>query len=344
VVEATLADETTAVLKVGVPDVRPDLAPTTEGQHSLGQPVSGPNGRPLSSLRDDGESFGEGGRSPRLPWGRAEEAACTPVGLLNLEKFELGPLPVLTGGTGPPLFYIGGLLPVAGVDSVLAKRSADYSARPFADVRTVIYANRRPGLPRGMAISDIAAEHAQAISALGRGPVDVLGVSTGGSIAQQLAADHPRSVQRLVLASTGCHLSAMTKRMQARIAQHIRTGEPDQALAAMVLGVFFSPSQALARLLAPLAGRLGKNLGDLEDLATTIEAEDEFNLASSSTNIEARTLIVAGARDRFYPRPLLEETQRLIPGSVLHTIPRRGHLTAMTAPRFATAVRAHIQP
>lgn len=276
-------------------------------------------------------------------WGSfLHDAAGAPVGVVDLEQVELGPLRVLTAGTGPPLFYIGGLLPVAGVDTVLAKRSAEHSARPFADARTVIYANHRPDLPRGMTIGAIAAEHAEAIKALGRGPVDVLGVSTGGSIAQQLAADHPRSVQRLVLASTGCRLSAMTKRMQARIAQQIRAGDRDQALAAMLLGILLPQAQPLARPLAPLTARLARKLGNLDDLATMIEAEDEFSLASNGTSIEAPTLIVAGARDRFYPKSLLEETQRLIPGSVLYTIPRRGHLTAMTAPSFTAVVRAHL--
>lgn len=192
-------------------------------------------------------------------------------------------------------------------------------------------------------MGDIAAEHAEAINALGRGPVDVLGVSTGGSIAQELAGDHPHLVRRLVLASTGCRLSAMTKRLQARVAQHIRAGEPDQALAALVVGIFFPAAQSLARPLAPLAGRLGRDLDDLDDLATTIEAEDEFDLASCAASIEAPTLIVAGARDRFHPKPLLDETQRLIAGSVLHTIPRHGHVTSTSAPSFKAAVLARIQ-
>jgi pimeloyl-ACP methyl ester carboxylesterase len=259
-------------------------------------------------------------------------------------RLVLGPLPVLTTGSGPPLFYLGGLLPVAGVDSTLASRSAEYSARPFADARTVVYVNGRPDLPRGMTIEAIAAEHAEAIAALDSGPVDVLGVSTGGSIAQQLAADHPRSVRRLVLASTGCHLSAMTKQLQARIARHIRDGDRDQALAAMLLGVIFPSAQSLARPLGPVAALLGRNLGALDDLATTIEAEEGFDLASCDATIEAPTLIVAGARDRFYPKALLEETRRLIPGSDLHVIPRRGHVTALSSSRFRAAVQRHLQP
>jgi pimeloyl-ACP methyl ester carboxylesterase len=71
----------------------------------------------------------------------------------------------------------------------------------------VFYLNRRPGLPSGLTMPMVAGEHAEALQAAFGGPVDVLGVSTGGSIAQQVAADHPQVVRRLVLISTGCLLS-----------------------------------------------------------------------------------------------------------------------------------------
>ena len=41
---------------------------------------------------------------------------------IELERTTLGPLPALAGGEGPPLLYLGGLLPVAGVDPSLARR------------------------------------------------------------------------------------------------------------------------------------------------------------------------------------------------------------------------------
>jgi pimeloyl-ACP methyl ester carboxylesterase len=111
----------------------------------------------------------------------------------------------------------------------------------------------------------------------------------------------------------------------------------------MMVGVVSPRGEPLARLLAPFVSPLVRRLGELGDLATTIEAEDRFDLARGDGTIRAPTLIAAGARDRFYPRPLLEETQRLIPGSLLRLAPRRGHLTAMTDLRLAAALRAFLE-
>ena len=93
-----------------------------------------------------------------------------------------------------------------------------------------------PGLPRGMTMAEMAAEHADAIRELGA-PVDVMGTSTGGSIAQQLAADHPDVVGRLVLLSTACRLGPEGKVLQRRVAARIRAGAYRQATAVMGPGV-----------------------------------------------------------------------------------------------------------
>jgi len=262
--------------------------------------------------------------------------------VVELERRTLGPLPVLAAGEGPPLLYLGGLLPVAGVDSSLARRTAEFSIRPFSAGRNVIFANRRSGLPRGMTIAEIAAEHAEAVRALECGPIDVLGVSTGGSIAQQLAAEHREVVRRLVLLGTGCRLTPKARGLQSRVAEHVRAGNDRLALASVAVGVVLGGGEPPARLIAPFMGPLVRRVGDLSDLATTIEAEDGFDLSRCEGTITAPTLIVAGARDRFYPGPLLDETRRLIPGSVVQTIPRRGHLTLMTDSRVVPTVRAHL--
>jgi pimeloyl-ACP methyl ester carboxylesterase len=255
-----------------------------------------------------------------------------------MERVQLGPVPALATGDGPPLLYLGGLLPTAGVDGRLALRSAEFSARPLAGMRRVFYTNRRSGLASGTTMADLAREHAEAIDAIDTGPVDVVGVSTGGSIAQQLAADHPGAVRRLVLVSTGCRLSPGTRRLQSGVAAEIRAGNGRRALASVAVGIVVPGGESLGRFLAPFVG----NVGDLSDLARTIDAEDGFDLARCDGTIAAPTLIAAGSRDRFYSRRLLEETQQLIPGSALLRVPRRGHLTVMAAPRLTATMRGFL--
>jgi pimeloyl-ACP methyl ester carboxylesterase len=76
---------------------------------------------------------------------------------------------------------------------------------------------------------------------------------------------------------------------------------------------------------------------DLGDMATTIEAEDVFDLAELDP-IRAPTLILAGREDRFYSPELFEETSRLIPGSRLRLFEGRGHITAGRHPEWAPEI------
>ena len=58
------------------------------------------------------------------------------------------------------------------------------------------------GLPAPLTVTAMAKQSAALLTALHIGPVDVLGWSMGGTIAQALAVTHPALVSRLVLAAT----------------------------------------------------------------------------------------------------------------------------------------------
>lgn len=77
-------------------------------------------------------------------------------------------------------------------------------------------------------------------------------------------------------------------------------------------------------------------------MATTIEAEDEFDLGACPT-IQAPTLILAGRDDRFYSEALFEETARLIPHSTLRVFAGRGHMTVMRDPRLRRELSAFLE-
>jgi homoserine acetyltransferase len=76
-------------------------------------------------------------------------------------------------------------------------------------------------------------------------------------------------------------------------------------------------------------------------MATTIEAEDEFDLARLAT-VRAPTLLVGGGRDRFYDQELFARTADLIPGCVLEMHPQRGHVTVLSDPRAVAQIRGFL--
>jgi pimeloyl-ACP methyl ester carboxylesterase len=262
---------------------------------------------------------------------------------VTFERSSIGPLPGASFGSGPPVLMIAGLSPVTGVDGDLMLRGTAAPFERLAGTHRVTIVNRRPHLPHGISFAEIAAEHAQAIREGLGGRADVIGVSTGGSIAQQLAADHPDVVGRLVLASTGCRLEGSTKELQRRVAARIRGGAPRRAMAVMAADLVPPWRGRMAVAIAALLGgpAILQTGHDLDDLATTIEAEDTFDLARCPT-IRARTLIVGGGRDRFYSPALLQETARLIPDSELLILDRRGHMTALSDRRFGAALSAFL--
>ena len=127
------------------------------------------------------------------------------------------------------------------------------------------------------------------------------------------------------------------------MAARVRGGAPRRALAVMMAGLVPPRrGQVAAGALAWLAGpRVIAGGGDLADMATTIEAEDAFDLAACP-EITAPTRILAGSEDRFYSPELFAETARLIPGSSLRVLEGRGHVTVSRHPEWAGEIERFV--
>ena len=218
---------------------------------------------------------------------------------VDISESMLGDYPCLTAGAGRPLVVLAGLTPEPGVAPGPMRRTHEMTVRGWARDRTVYYLNRRPGLPPGITMASLAAEHAGAFRDRFTEPVDVLGMSTGGSIAQQLAAEHPDVVRRVALVSTACRLGLDARRIQRQIAARVRAGAAPQALAIGAGALAPRPVRLPAACLGWLFGPRLFSPAGLQDMATTIEAEDAFDLAGLPA-VQSPTLLVGGG-----PRPFL---------------------------------------
>src|SRR4051794_31761406 len=169
-------------------------------------------------------------------------------------------------------------------------------------------------------------------------PVDVLGFSWGGGLAQHFAVQHRRRVRRLVLAATGTGspLGPPHPRVPAPVLTPRRHRDPEYArsIAGDIYGgtMRTHPERAARALHAQT--RLGPKRGYYYQLA----AAAGWSSLPFLRLIRTPTLIVAGDDDPIIPAVNAQLMARLIPDAELHLY-RGGHLALVTeAPALAPVV------
>ncbi|MHB9032109.1 MAG: alpha/beta fold hydrolase [Anaerolineae bacterium] len=206
---------------------------------------------------------------------------------------------------------------------------------------TVYSVARKPGLPRGYSIHDMAQDYAAMIVQEFGGPVDMIGTSTGGSIVQHFAADYPGLVRRLVIHSSAYTLGEVGKQAQLEIGRLAGRRKWRQAYGVSMR--FLLPRNALGSALAFIGSVLMSFSApqDPSDLVITVEAEDAHDFYNRLHEIQAPTLVVAGDRDPFYTAELFRETAAGIPGARLILYPGMGH--PASGPQYERDVLAFLR-
>jgi 3-oxoadipate enol-lactonase len=193
---------------------------------------------------------------------------------------------------------------------------------------------------RPFSMTDLADDAAEMIRAADPGPVDVIGMSMGGSTAVLLAARHPELVRGLVLAdATACYGPDRVARWRERadragtlaraqqvpfqldrwFSESFRTRSP--AVVDHVVKVFLDTDSA-AHAAACLA------MGDLDATA-------------SLPSIRARTLVLVGADDYATPPAMARELAAGIPDATLWEVPAR-HLSLVERPDLWVRIGAYL--
>jgi pimeloyl-ACP methyl ester carboxylesterase len=227
--------------------------------------------------------------------------------------------------------------PLTGLSARFALSMYGFLNREY----TTYVVTRRPGLPDGYSMQNMADDYATMISDELGPPVDVIGTSTGGSIAQHFAADHPDLVRKLVLHSSAHTLGDAGKQAQLRVGQLARQRKWREAYVALL--DLMMPRNALGRIGVALVSRLMSLSapGDPSDLIVTVEAEDRHDFKDRLAQITAPTLVIAGDQDRFYSETLFRETAQGIPNARLILYPGMGH--AASGKRFERDVLSFLR-
>jgi len=222
---------------------------------------------------------------------------------------------------------------------IMLRMSTGY-LRGLEDSYKIYIVNRRPGLPPGYSLKDMSDDYAVMIKNELGGVADIIGVSTGGAIAQHFAIDHPDLVRRLVLVMTGFRLTEESKELQRKVADLARKGNRRAAYALLATaiirrGIGKHVFKWFMWLLGPLSIPTDPSDGIVE-----IEADDRHDLGDHLDRIKADTLVIGGEEDFFYP---VRETAGKIPNAKVVLYPNLGHNAMFARSRqFGKEIRAFL--
>jgi pimeloyl-ACP methyl ester carboxylesterase len=185
--------------------------------------------------------------------------------------------------------------------------------------------------------SDLDADAAGVIDALGVSPAHVVGFSAGGGIAQILALDYPDRVASLTLISTspgsGGDLPGMSDELRTRFADP--PPEPDWADREAVVDYLVEEERAYAARSRPfeeaerreLAGRIFERTIDIAASMKNhwLLEDDGEGWRDRLGEIRVPTLIIHGTEDPFFQLGHALALEREISGARLVRVERMGH-------------------
>ena len=255
---------------------------------------------------------------------------------LSVDDQGEGPAVLLVSGTGMP----GSAWDLFGAPALL---DGGFRVITF-DSRGV---GRSDGPPGPYSVEMMSADTARLVEALGIGPVCVVGLSLGGSIAQHLAASRPELVQAVVLWASVGRTPSFFRRLLA-VERELSLSTPIPASwhiwQYLLISLPFDMLQnddalvdALAELLESAIewsgdGRAGQFAADVE--WDTAEHDDLY------PRITQPCLVLSHEHDLIYPPAAAREAVRAMPSGRLIEIPGLAHGQALEA---APIVMRHVR-
>lgn len=228
-------------------------------------------------------------------------------------------------GPGQPIVLIHGL----GCDWRVWRRQVGWLAHARRVVAPDIRGSGQSGWRTlGWTTADMAADVHDLVFALGLDRPAVAGISMGGTIAMQYAADYPGDISRLVLAATFAAIPAEYAEIRDAQLQYIETHTLKE-IAEERMAVAFT-EDADPRLRAWMIDMITS--GQIDGYRSQARPTLRFDFTGRLGGISAPTTVLHGAEDRTVPPFLAERLSAGIPGSSIHLIEGQGHFSNLEAP------------
>jgi pimeloyl-ACP methyl ester carboxylesterase len=259
----------------------------------------------------------------------------------------LGRIPYARVGHGdrPILVLAGGQAFMQRPTPQRITRDAGRVASVLPRDRGFILLGYDPAPSESHSLSTIVADIAAIIAELGA-PVQLVGVSYGGIIALQVAAEHPSMVSELVLLASAHRFSPEGSQLMRRQVDYAARGD-FAALGEEFVGMFRRPwlNWLLRLRLRTRRGRAAEGMNDPEIIVRGLRAVLDSPIDEASlSHISARTLIISGTHDQVFGR-VPERTATLVPHASLVQFPGETHMVPIERRRAVAArTRALLAP
>jgi len=196
--------------------------------------------------------------------------------------------------------------------------------RSFAKHYTVYAFSRKNALHDGDTTRDMARDQAKAMEQLGIGCADILGVSMGGMIAQQLAIDYPEKVGKLILTVTSARSNPILKESIGEWIACAEGGDHAALMDSNLRRIYSETYYRKNKWMVPFVGRLTKPKS-YDRFFIQAKACLNHDAYSDLHRIKAPTFVIGGEKDIALGGDASREIAAKIPGAKLHMYGQWGH-------------------
>lgn len=187
--------------------------------------------------------------------------------------------------------------------------------------------------PGKTSVADMAGDMAALLEHLGASPSHVVGISMGGTLALQLAVDHPGMVKKLVLVNTFASLRpekiSVWLYFAIRFALVHTLGLPAQARA-VAQRIF--PKADQEELRQALISQILQ--ADPRGYRAAMRALGMFDIRRELSGIRAPTLVITGSSDTTVPLKTQKVLSENIPQASTRLVPDAGHAVIVEKPHI----------